>query len=86
MQITLAKDVETFVQAQVKAGVSSSAADLVNDAIRAFSVQSERPFGHDAEIEAWLLEAAEGATTPLTPSDFAVIRERVRGRLAGRGL
>jgi len=30
------------------------------------------------ELEVWLLEAADKPTTPLTKSDFAAIRERVR--------
>ena len=34
------------------------------------------------ELEAWLLEAAETPTTPLTKSDFTAIRERVRAKTA----
>lgn len=34
------------------------------------------------ELEAWLLEAADKPTTPLTKSDFAAIRERVRAKTA----
>ena len=34
------------------------------------------------ELEAWLLEAADKPTTPLTKSDFAAIRKRVRAKTA----
>jgi len=81
MEITLAKDVEDFLQEQVRDGVCSDASDLVNDVLRSIRDQNFSPFTVSAELEAWLLEAADQPATPLTPSDFAGIRERVRGRV-----
>jgi hypothetical protein len=42
--------------------------------------QGEKPFDLTPELEAWLLEAADKPTTPLTKSDFTAIRERVRAK------
>jgi len=65
MTIALAKDVEAFLQDQVRAGVSADASDLVNDVLRSLREQQKRPF----------------AVTPLTASDFDGIRERVQALL-----
>ena len=84
IQIMLAEDVEAFVAEQVRAGASPSAADLVNDALRAWSLQGQKSFEVNEELEAWLLESADAPTAPLSGEDFAGIRERVRARLAGK--
>jgi hypothetical protein len=42
--------------------------------------QERKFFEITPELEAWLLEAADKPTTPLTKSDFAAIRERVRAK------
>lgn len=81
MTIALAKDVEAFVQDQVRAGVSPDANELVNDVLRSLREQQKLPYAITPELEAWLLEAAEKPVSPLTTSDFAGIRERVRSRL-----
>lgn len=81
MTIALAKDVEDFLQEQVRAGVSSDASELVNDVLRSIRDQQTMPFEVSPELEAWLLEAADKPVTPLTKSDFDGIRERVRTRL-----
>jgi Arc/MetJ-type ribon-helix-helix transcriptional regulator len=81
MDITLAKDVEDFLQEQVRQGVCADASDLVNNVLRAVRDQRSRPFTVTAELEAWLLEAADEPATPLIAADFAAIRERVRGRV-----
>ena len=80
MTIALAKDVEDFLQDQVRAGVSADASELVNDVIRSVREQRQKPFEVTPELEAWLLEAADKPTTPLTAADFDGIRERVRAR------
>ena len=81
MEITLAKDVEDFLQEQVREGVCLDASDLVNDVLRSIRDQNFSPFTVSPELEAWLLEAADQPVTPLTPADFAGIRARVRGRV-----
>jgi len=81
MTIALAKDVEDYLQEQVRAGVSANPSELVNDLLRSVREQQQKPFKVTPELEAWLLEAADKPVTPLTSSDFDGIRERVRSRL-----
>ena len=80
MTVALARDVEDFVQNQVRAGVSADASELINDVIRSVRAQQTPSFEVTPELEAWLLEAADRPTTPLTSADFDGIRERVRSR------
>ena len=80
MTIALAKDVEDFLQEQVRAGACADASELANDVLRSVREQQRRPFEVTPELEAWLLEAADKPTTPLTGADFDGIRERVRAR------
>ena len=80
MTIALARDVEDFLEDQVRAGVSANASELVNDVIRSIREQQQKPFEVTPELEAWLLEAADKPTTPLTKADFDGIRDRVRAR------
>lgn len=81
MTIALARDVEDFLQDQVRAGVSTDASELVNDVIRSIREQQQKPFEITPELESWLLEAADKPATPLGRADFDGIRERVRARV-----
>ena len=81
MTIALTKDVEAFVENQVRAGVCPDASTLVNDVLRSLSEHQQRPFATTPELEAWLLDAADSPATPLTSADFDGIRNRVRARL-----
>jgi Arc/MetJ-type ribon-helix-helix transcriptional regulator len=83
MNIALDQDVEEFLQKQVRAGVCTAPAQLINDLVRSVRAQQEQPFDVTPELEAWLLQAADKPSTPLTRDDFAALRERVRTRLAG---
>jgi len=80
--ISLAKDVEDFLQEQVRAGACSDATQLVNAILRSVREQQQAPFEMTPELEKWLLEAADKPTTPLTPADFEGIRERVQTKRA----
>ena len=80
MTISLAKDVEDFLQLQVRSGACADASKLINDVIRSVRDQQQQPFELSPELEAWLLEAADQPATPLTKGDFDGIRERVRVR------
>lgn len=80
MTVALAKDVEEFLQEQVRAGAAKDPSELANDVLRCVLDQQRKPFEVTAELEAWLLEAADKPTTPLTKSDFEGIRQRARGR------
>jgi Arc/MetJ-type ribon-helix-helix transcriptional regulator len=81
MTIALAPDVEAFVEEQVRTGVCPDASTLVNDVLRSLSEHRQQPFASTPELEAWLLEAADSPATPLIPSDFDGIRQRVHARL-----
>ena len=80
MTIALAKDVEDFLKAQVRAGVCADASELVNDVVRSVREQQQKLFEVTPELEAWLLEAADKPATLLTGADFNAIRERLRTR------
>lgn len=80
MTIELAKDVESFVEDQLREGVCTEASEWVNDVLRCVPEQRRRPFEVTHALEAWLLEAAEKPATPLSRADFDGIRERVRAR------
>ncbi len=82
MTVALARDVEDFLQDQVRAGVCADASELINDVIRSLREQQRKLFDLTPELERWLLEAADKPTTPLTKADFAAIRERVRAKIS----
>jgi Arc/MetJ-type ribon-helix-helix transcriptional regulator len=80
MTIALAKDVEEFLEEQVRAGVCSDANKLVNDVLRSVREQQRQAFETTPELEAWLLKSADQPASPLTSTDFDGIRQRVRNR------
>ena len=81
MTVALARDVEDFLQDQVRSGVCADASELVNDALRSLRQQQQKPFKITPALEAWLLEAADTPATPLTEADFDGIQDRVRARV-----
>ena len=80
MTVALARDVEDFLEDQVRSGVCTDASELVNDVLRSLRELQRRPFDITPELEMWLIEAADKPVTPLTKADFAAIRARVRTR------
>lgn len=83
MTVALAKDVEDYLQDQVRTGVCADASELVNDVLRSLREQ-QQPIEVTPELEAWLLEAADKPASPLTRADFDALRQRVRSRLNSR--
>jgi len=81
MTITLAQDVEEFLQEQVRTGVCADASELANDVLRSLREQQSKAIPVTPELEAWLLESADKPSTPLTKSDFDGIRQRVLARI-----
>ena len=81
MTIALDRDVEEFLQNQVRRGACADASELVNDIIRSVREQRQKPFEVTPELENWLLQAADKPATPLTSDDFNSIHERVRARV-----
>lgn len=82
MTVALARDVEDYLQNQVRSGVCANASELVNDVIRSLREQQRKFFNITPELEAWLLEAADKPTTPLMKADFAAVRDRVRAKVS----
>lgn len=82
MTVALARNVEDYLQDQVRSGVCADASELVNDVIRSLREQQQKFFDLTPELEAWLLIAADKPTTPLTKADFNSIRERVRSKIS----
>ena len=80
VKIELTKDVEDFLEEQVRMGVCTDPSELVNDVLRSVRAQQNKPFETSPELEKWLLEAADSLVTPLTDADFAGIRARVLAR------
>jgi Arc/MetJ-type ribon-helix-helix transcriptional regulator len=80
MTIALAKDVQDFLEEQVRAGVCADPSELANDILRSVREQQRQPFEITPELETWLVEAADKPVSPLTKADFESIRERVRAR------
>jgi len=80
MTIALAKDVEEFLQEQVRAGVAGDPSELANDVLRCVRDQQRRPFEITPQLEAWLLESADQPATPLTKANFDGIRQQARKR------
>jgi Arc/MetJ-type ribon-helix-helix transcriptional regulator len=82
MTIAVAKDVEEFLDEQVRVGACGDASNLVNNFLRSLRAQQAKSFVVTPELEAWLLEAADKPTSPLTTEDFTAIRQRERGCFA----
>ncbi len=82
MTVALAKDVEDFLQNQVRSGVCADASELVNDLVRSLREQQQKLFNITPELETWLLEAVDKPTTSLTKADFDGIRDRVRAKIS----
>jgi Arc/MetJ-type ribon-helix-helix transcriptional regulator len=80
MTIALDKDVEEFLAAQVRAGVSANPSELLNDLVRSLRQQQQAALEVSPELGRWLLEASDKPATPLTKADFDGIRQRVRSR------
>ncbi len=85
MTIDVAKDVEAFLQEQVRAGVCADPCQLVNDLLRSVHEQQQKPFEVTPELESWLLESADQPATSLTAVDFDAVRGRVRARTTSSG-
>jgi Arc/MetJ-type ribon-helix-helix transcriptional regulator len=79
--IALAKDVEDFLNEQIRSGTCADPSKLVNDVLRSVREQQTKTFDATPDMEAWLLEAADKPASPLTSADFKNIRQRVNARL-----
>jgi putative addiction module CopG family antidote len=82
MKVELTKDLEAFVESQVRTGGYTDAGEVLRDALRHF--RDDRSWlDHDSPaLEALLLEARNGAYTALTSDDFESVKRRLRSRSA----
>ena len=85
MTLALAKDVEAFLEEQVRSGVCSDPSELVNDLLRSLREQQTASLVVTPELENWLLEAADKPASLLLKEDFDGIRARVRARTGASG-
>ena len=84
MTVALSKEVESFIEDQVRTGACTDATTLVNDVLRSLVENHRLPISPSPELESWLLEAADGDAAPLFSADFEGIRARVGARLGQR--
>jgi Arc/MetJ-type ribon-helix-helix transcriptional regulator len=80
MTVELDRDVQDFLDQQVRSGVCADARELVNDVLRSIRDQQNVSLEPTPELEEWLLEAANQPTTPLTADDFDALEKRVLAR------
>lgn len=85
MTVALAKDVEAFLEEQVRSGVCSDPSELVNDLLRSLREQQRATLPVTPELENWLMEATDKPASLLLKEDFDGIRERVRARAGSSG-
>lgn len=85
MTVALAKDVEAFLEEQVRSGVCSDPSELVNDLLRSVREQQRSSLLVTPKLENWLLEAADKPASLLLKEDFDSVRERVRTRIGPSG-
>jgi antitoxin ParD1/3/4 len=72
MEVTLTPDLEAFIQEKVATGRYLDASEVVREALRIFELQMG---AYDPpELEAALLEAADGPHEPLTRETLEKIR------------
>jgi Arc/MetJ-type ribon-helix-helix transcriptional regulator len=77
VNITLDQGVEDFLKSLVHTGVRAARGEFVNALIRSVREQQQQSFEITPELEAWLFEAADRPSTPLTRDDFDALLARV---------
>lgn len=76
MQVTLTKDLESFIAHKVRAGGYANSSEVVREALRHFRTQ-ENPLETDArELAELLLPAVRSPHRPLTTKHFSELRLR----------
>ena len=82
MKVELTKDLEAYVESQVRTGGYADAGEVLRDALRHLRDGRSWLDNDSPALEALLLEARNGAYTPLTSDDFEAVRRRLRSRSA----
>jgi len=82
MQVTLSKELESFIAEKVQAGGYANADEVVRAALRDLKAKDDPAEMDSQELAELLLAAVRGPHRPLTPEDFDHLRARARGQVA----
>lgn len=82
MQVTLTKDLESFIAHKVRAGGYADSSEVVREALRRFRTQDDPAEADSRELAEFLLPAVRGPHRPLTTKHFDQLRVRARRKPA----
>ena len=82
VQVTLTKDLETFIARKVRAGGYADPSEVVREALRHLRNQDDPAETDSPELAELLLPAVRGRHRPLTPRHFDQLRLRARRKPA----
>lgn len=80
MQVTLDKELETFIAEKVQNGGYANADEVVREALRNLKAKDDPAEIDSQELAELLLEGVDGSHRPLTAEDFNQLRMRARGQ------
>ena len=82
MQVTLTKDLESFIAQKVRAGGYADSSEVVREALRSLRTQDDPAETDSRELAELLLPAVRGPHRPLTARHFNELRLRARRKPA----
>lgn len=82
MQVTLTRDLESFIAQKVRAGGYADSSEVVREALRHFRTQDDPAELDSRELADLLLPAVRGPHRPLTAKHFGQLRLRARRKPA----
>ena len=82
MQVTLSKELETFIAEKVQTGGYANADEVVREALRDLKAKDDPAERDSQELAELVLAAVRGPHGPLTTEDFDQLRSRARGQAA----
>jgi putative addiction module CopG family antidote len=82
MQVTLSKELESFIAEKVRRGGYANADEVVGQALRDLMAKDDPAEVDSQELAELLLTAVRGPHRPLTAEHFAELRSRGRGPVA----
>jgi putative addiction module CopG family antidote len=80
MQVTLNKELETFIAEKVQNGGYANADEVVREALRDLKAKDDPAEVDSHELAELLLAAVRGPPRPLTAEHFEQLRSRARGQ------
>jgi len=82
VQVTLGKELETFIAGKVQNGGYANADEVVREALRDLKAKDDPAEADSQELAELLLVAVRGPHQPLNAEHFDQLRSRARGRAA----